>query len=810
MQSILLCVVLGSVLSPGPNNLALNRPYRLEPAPNYPHCTEAGDRTQLTDGRYVQGYFWTQPGTVGWSGRSPITVTIDLGQVQPIAGLSFNTAAGAGGVEFPSAIHVLVSDDSKQWRLAGDLATLSPAPATNGKYTVHRFRTESLATRGRHVKLIVTPSRTFCFVDEIEVFRGPDDLLTKAPQKPAIDDVNGFYRQLLVDTCVRRRLRADGAAVAAGIASASLDAALAGKLKAELKTIQDRIPAHQAKADESFTTVFPIGDLHRRLLALQAALWRGGREGKLVLWQTPSHWDMLSPTQPPGDVAAKIDVRMMMGEFRSAAFNITNTGDQPRKIHLRIEGLGEGIASAGITVHEGLFTDTQSGAPVCAALPKARGNPSAGFELECLPGLHKQVWLTMGPNLPPGEHSGRAVIQETGQTVPLTLKVYPIRLMGPGRPRLHLGGWDYTDRERCYEVGPDNRREFLRTLREHFVDSPWAQSAVLDRGRYDAEGKMVQPPDDSQFRTWLDRWPGSLNMDNFPGARNFYVFASVGESFAGFKMGTAAFKRAISEWITWWGKRFAELASGRGRLHLLLVDEPHNAEMDRVIIEYARVIRAAAPEVVVWEDPTWADPAKATPELFELSHVLCPNLPMWLDRREAFETFYLARKKAGRRLWLYSCSGPGKLLDPYAYHRLQAWFCFQYGAEGMGYWAFGDSNGSSSWNEYGCTVGAYTPLFLDKTTVTPGKHMEAIREGVEDYECLAMLSERIAQVEKAQPGHPALGEAKALLASAASRVTACMTGSKLIYWKEPKDRNLADQVRVEVLEMLMRLGERAR
>ena len=34
-------------------------------------------------------------------------------------------------------------------------------------------------------------------------------------------------------------------------------------------------------------------------------------------------------------------------------------------------------------------------------------------------------------------------------------------------------------------------------------------------------------------------------------------------------------------------------------------------------------------------------------------------------------------------------------------------------------------------------------LFLDARTVTDGKHMEAIREGTEDYEYLRMLRDRV-------------------------------------------------------------------
>ncbi|MHC4283471.1 MAG: hypothetical protein ACYSWZ_10945, partial [Planctomycetota bacterium] len=132
-------------------------------------------------------------------------------------------------------------------------------------------------------------------------------------------------------------------------------------------------------------------------------------------------------------------------------------------------------------------------------------------------------------------------------------------------------------------------------------------------------------------------------------------------------------------------------------MSILLVDEPHTHEQDDTIIAYAEVIRKAAPDVVIWEDPTWREPWKARPQLFELSEVLCPNLTMLIGQGKKFAEFYVQQRQAGRTLWFYSCSGPGKLLDPYSYHRLQHWFCFKYRAKGSGFWAFGDSNGASSW-----------------------------------------------------------------------------------------------------------------
>ena len=60
-------------------NLALGKPYTMHPAPNYKHCTDPDDRTQLTDGVLSEGYFWVQKETVGWRNSECVDVIIDLG-----------------------------------------------------------------------------------------------------------------------------------------------------------------------------------------------------------------------------------------------------------------------------------------------------------------------------------------------------------------------------------------------------------------------------------------------------------------------------------------------------------------------------------------------------------------------------------------------------------------------------------------------------------------------------------------------------------------------------------------------------------
>ena len=184
--------------------------------------------------------------------------------------------------------------------------------------------------------------------------------------------------------------------------------------------------------------------------------------------------------------------------------------------------------------------------------------------------------------------------------------------------------------------------------------------------------------------------------------------------------------------------------------------------------------------------------------------MLCPNRPMWLGGGASFEQFYRKQKEQGRDLQFYSCSGPARLLDPYSYYRLQAWDNWQEGGNGSFFWAFGDNSGGSSWNEYFITRNAFTPLFLDDTSVTPGKQMEAVRESVEDYEYFVMLADAVKRAKKAGRTDSSVAKAESILSGAAKRVLEAENADK-IGLRDAKDRTVADAVRVEILEALVSL-----
>ena len=783
---------------PTGENVALGAKYTLWPQPNYSYCTEPGDATQLTDGQSTTEYFWVQKGTVGWQHAPYATITVDLGQVQPIAGVSLTTAAGVAGVTWPLAVQLLVSDDGKTYRNAGDLVALDrklhgPFPEA---YAIRRVFTDKLRTRGRFLQFVVIPlpGGPYIFSDEVEVFRGPEELLEIEPAGEVIDDVKQFHQRGRISRGVQLRFETDAQAIRRAVDEAELaDESIREKLLHELEGVCREFDPAGVADDPSFQALLPMGEVHSRLFRVQAKLWKSLGYPTLSA-RASSTWAPLDLHAPPPDKApGSLEVHTMRGEYRAAAFELFNSHDRPLAVRISFEGLFQSPKPEYLTVHEVQWTDTSRGKPVAAALPEAAGVED-GWTVTIEPGIVRQVWLTFhAMNVPPGDHVGRIVVESDDVQrlhVPIRLRVWPMEF--PERTTLWLGGWSYTNGGGAYGVTPQNRRQFVEHLKEHFVNAPWATSGVMMNYEFPGNDPGKIRLDTRQFDAWIKEWPR---------AGRYMVFLSVSTACGGARIGTPEFEHRVGTWISAWVSYLEGKGISPGQLGLLIRDEPHDDEQAQRIIAWARAIKKAEPAVLIWEDPTYRDPGQAPPEMFEVCDVLCPNRPMWMYQGKRFEQFYLDQQRKGRELQFYSCSGPARLLDPYSYYRLQAWHCWQAQATGTFFWAFGDNSNTSSWNEYFATAGPFTPLFLDDETVTAGKRMEAIRESVQDYEYFVMLRKAVDRAKAAGRSTAVIQQAESLLASAAEEVLADQDVEAL-QWHEPKDRTKADAVRIEILRVL--------
>ena len=806
----LICIVMGVLLAssnaaggpasaafvpPGPN-LALGKPYVLAPEPN--DSSEPGDREQLTDGEYASQpgqSLWGQPGCVGWRLTSRVTITIDLGEIVPITGLSFSTAAGTAGVAWPWVIVVLVSDEGQDFHYVGELCSLAakvevPAPAG---YQEHRFATDQLRAHGRFLRLGIVALGHFLFCDEIEIYRGPDEMLQLPLDGPTITDLSTFISQ----HSVRRRIAVDIDDTEEAIAAAAIEPEVRQRFNEQIAAIARANEAVPDDLPPDYRAIYPLNDNHARLFAVVArlrraeglpplCLWHNNRWERLNLWDLPSRVPRQSPT---------LSGRVMCNETRAETLNIANFTDAPLNAHVKFVGLPGGEAPEYITVRKAEYVAMQSGIWDANALPVIP-RASDGWRVTLPAGISQQLWLSFHPqDIPaPGQYRGRVVVEmeETGQKLESRLRLVVEPLQFPDEPTLALGMWDDTDSGGHYDLNERNLPAALAHMQSYHYNAPWASPKVFPHPQasdFDAAGNLMKPLDMVSFDDWVAMWPG---------ARYYMVFANVSTTFAGAALGTPEFNQRVGSAMRAWAEHAREIGIDPHRIGILLVDEPRTAEQDRRILAWAEAIKAGAPELLIFEDPIHAAPQNAeVQEMFKICDILCPSIYEYRRGGAAAAQFYDKLRRDGRQLWFYDCGGGPPVKDAIGYYRAPEWECWKAQATGIGFWAYGDAGGiANSWNQLGATRIVYSPVYIDSDSVTDGKHWRAIIEGIQDYEYLRMLNDRVAELKAAGNTSEAFAQVEKLLATLPDQVLAgCAAG----------DTAACDRGRGRVLDALLAL-----
>jgi len=90
-----------------------------------------------------------------------------------------------------------------------------------------------------------------------------------------------------------------------------------------------------------------------------------------------------------------------------------------------------------------------------------------------------------------------------------------------------------------------------------------------------------------------------------------------------------------------------------------------------------------------------------------------------------------------RDWWLYSNpKSPAKLASPLHDFRLLAWWAWHYGARGIGFWSYSDTNGSSAWDDLDSRRPDWAVVYESPDGIVSSRRWEAFREGLEDYALL--------------------------------------------------------------------------
>ncbi len=739
-------------------NIARDKSVTFFPSPNYKDTTRPENIVQLTDGKYSSEgtlqevdnttAIWVQNGTVGWQSISPVVVTIDLGSVQPISGVSYSTAAGKAGVNWPTALDVAVSDDNQTWHMVGSLLDLSSkngAPPAQG-YTPYRYQTHDLKTRGRYVAFIAASS-PFIFIDELEVYRGDDQWLSApAGDTPfhSLQEYADSFKKNVSALGAQKRLRDDAGAVRALVTAANLPAPRRNALLAQLDNQVAKIK-EITSLPEDFKAIMPLNETHCNILAVHGELLAAQGVKPLTVWKQHRYAWLPLLHKPQPTQANALEFSMLRDQFRSDSLLLTNAGATPRTVTLKLDTLPRNARKGWLKIDEAAWTDTQAAIVVADALLPVAAKDGV-YSVTIPAGMTRKLWFTVDSSkLMPGETRSALHINDgiSNVRVPVTFNVSRVAM---NKPRLSLGMWDDSNGKGFSGLNPQNRDAAIELMRSHFVDTPWASHALPRPGdeAFDAQNNLKVELDFTEFDDWVARWPGT---------RRYYVFINV-ESyhFGGVPIDDLRFAPRIGSWAKAVSTHVQKLGLKPEQLGLLLVDEARTETHDAINAAWGKAINATAPELTLFTDPIWLRPDqnKNQAAITEMD-VISPNMVFYYRGGKPVWEYFQGLRRQGKELWFYQCTGPVRNFDPQTYFRYQAWHTFSIGGTGQGFWSFSDIGfASSSWNEYTVTSVNYAPAFLGKDTVTNSIHWDAVREGMQDHEELAMLQDAIQNSKNAQ------------------------------------------------------------
>ncbi|MBO4345952.1 MAG: hypothetical protein J5833_09350, partial [Victivallales bacterium] len=379
------------------DNIALNKKYTMAKAPDYHLCRDADDAVQLTDGGKTVGYFWTQKSTVGWHSNKPAIVVIDLEKTEPICGASWScAAAAAAGVHWPSSIWVLSSEDKENWQFLGDLVefgTREKKAPDHSSFINFTYETREMKGKGRYVALIGTaPGGSAIFCDEIEIYRGSDDLL-KEPMKAEIIAKNGDFNDFFTLSTIKNIFMADINEIAEEIKACPDSFAEKGRAQALVAECEKEIavlPMLDGISKMSSEMPFARYPLSSKILSLNAYVQRAKGFSRPFVWKS-NRWENVSLIQNAQDDKSDValSITMMRGEVRSTAFSIANPTSEPQEFLMNTTAVNSAL---GLRVFQAVVTDTSEGIPVSSALrelPIETGRAKVAVPAGC----NVQIWL---------------------------------------------------------------------------------------------------------------------------------------------------------------------------------------------------------------------------------------------------------------------------------------------------------------------------------------------------------------------------------------------------------------------------------
>ena len=507
---------------------------------------------------------------------------------------------------------------------------------------------------------------------------------------------------------------------------------------------------------------------------LAACVCRAGevqlKNSAFDVWVADSLVKILPDTPMPANASGKISVEAVRNEYESAQFVVTarekvevtviTAGKMvgPSKIVPRVE-----VNFLGFVPVKRGTTDTP---PEHLAIKAPADIPDPLLETRTATveaGKSQPIWLTVyvPKKAQPGEYKGTIDISTSNgpAAVSLAVKVHPVTL--PDARTLYLTNWFSTWKianahglEQWGEAHWKMIEAYARMMADHRQNVVLTQITELIKGQEDSKGNLTF--DFSMFDRWVELFTragviGTIEGGHF-GTRGPWEapdFDALLPEIKGpdgvvkpkpaFKVTSEEMRKYLSQFLPALQKHLEEKGWVDNYIqHLADEPIPQNAESYKKLASY---VREYAPKIRIID-------ASMCTEIAGSIDIWVPQPPEY----EQKEQFFNERRKAGDEVWFYTCLSPkGKYMNrfidyPLLDTRLLHWVNFKYDMPGYLHWGFNHWQGDPfTFLEPNWGGDNFLPPG-DSHIVYPGKRgplssirLEALRDGIEDYELLILL-----------------------------------------------------------------------
>lgn len=512
------------------------------------------------------------------------------------------------------------------------------------------------------------------------------------------------------------------------------------------------------------------------LSALALAGWMAHARAEWHVWTTTRTVRVLRE-DPPG---TERQVRLSLARNEWRGFQVLMRSDRPLKgITLQPAELrgpsGATLSPAAarlyrqhqleLTVASPRNKDFRPGwypDPLIPAVHPLTGKPLAGGRFTAMPfdlpagqthGFY--VDLHISPKTPAGTYRGTYRLSAAGERpveIPVTVEVWDFAL--PETPTVQTALGSPADRMRGYyqrhplakKEGPPAdwtavEAQCAALVSEHRINATPPRDLLVPVER--ADGSFRIPSEKiAALRRFVDRYHVNALQTPHPSS---VVRDPVAQA------------DRLRAWLAAWDAAAKELDRPHVVFYTYLKDEPNDAEAYRYVQTWGRAIRQArsALKVLVVEqtwtqDPAWGD-------LYGAVDIWCPLFCLHNQESAA------KRLALGETVWTYTALCQGKEPTPWwqidfplLHYRVPLWMAWNDQMRGILYWG-----GMSYWDQtedpwtdpktYGRRQGGKGPVYNGEGTlvyparpvgfdgIVPSLRLKALRDGIQDYEYLAIL-----------------------------------------------------------------------